>query len=144
MPYAFAGKLPTNTEEDVMKLSKIICLALLMVWALFANEALAHGFGGHFHPGFHRHSGFGLYFGLPFYSYPYYSYPYYRDPFYYPYYYPPVVTVPQTPPVYIERSPPITREYPAGYWYYCGNPEGYYPYVKECPEGWQQVEPAPK
>ncbi len=105
--------------------------------------------GGHHNSNTH----FGVYFGVPFYRYPHpYYRPYYR-PFYhpyysYPYYYPPaVVTVPATPPVYIQQSPPTTQNYPSGYWYYCNSPEGYYPYVKQCPSGWQQVEanpPAPR
>lgn len=66
-------------------------------------------------------------------------------PWYYPspyYYYPPVITVPAPPPpVYIEQpKPPAATQ---NYWYYCTNPEGYYPYVKECPGGWQTVEPRP-
>lgn len=110
-------------------------------------------FGGGYrgHPGFgdrHHHSNtrFGFYFGVPFYRYPYpYYRPFYRPYYSYPYYYPPaVITVPTTPPVYIQQSPPpATQSYPAGYWYYCNNPEGYYPYVKECPGGWQQVQPNP-
>ena len=27
------------------------------------------------------------------------------------------------------------------YWYYCENPQGYYPYVKSCPGGWMKVVP---
>ena len=27
------------------------------------------------------------------------------------------------------------------YWYFCQDPEGYYPYVKQCPKGWQKVVP---
>lgn len=70
----------------------------------------------------------------------------YPAPYYYPpYYYPPsVVTVPGSPPVYIEReesSQPVPKE--SAYWYYCANPQGYYPYVKECPGGWQAVAPLP-
>jgi hypothetical protein len=29
-----------------------------------------------------------------------------------------------------------------GYWYYCTDPEGYHPYVKDCPQGWLQVVPS--
>ena len=29
----------------------------------------------------------------------------------------------------------------AGYWYYCASANAYYPYVTQCPEGWQQVVP---
>jgi hypothetical protein len=130
-----------NQKESVMKIDKIVFMTLLIVSTLFGHEVWARGHGGH--GGFHGHPGFGLYFGTPFYSSPFYPYPYYRYPYYYPYYNPPVVTVPATPPVYIQQSPPATRDYPSGYWYYCSNPEGYYPYIKECPDGWQQVDPTP-
>jgi len=29
----------------------------------------------------------------------------------------------------------------SNYWYYCADSQAYYPYVKECPGGWQQVAP---
>jgi len=29
------------------------------------------------------------------------------------------------------------------YWAYCQSPEGYYPYVQDCPGGWQAVVPTP-
>ncbi len=61
-------------------------------------------------------------------------------------YRPPVVAVPVAPPVYIQQQevvqvPPQARA--ADYWHYCRNPEGYYPYVKNCPDGWMQVAPQP-
>jgi len=138
-----------------MKQITVACLYIVLIMSITSNPVWARGgghggghygggWGGHYgggygHGGHYGHSSFGLYFGAPFYSYPYYRYPYQ-----YPYYYPPaVVTVPSAPPVYIQQSPPATRQYPAGYWYYCNNPEGYYPYIKECPDGWQQVEPTP-
>lgn len=127
-----------------MKTNKIFFIGFLIVGVMSCGNSWARGgHGGHGHGGFHGHPGFSLYFGSPFYSSPFYPYPYYRYPYYYPYYNPPVVTVPVTPPVYIQQSPPATRDYPAGYWYYCSNPDGYYPYIKECPDGWQQVEPTP-
>ncbi len=65
-------------------------------------------------------------------------YPYYWAP--YPYYYgPPVI---QQPPVYAEPAPqPEERQ--QNYWYYCTDPQGYYPYVKQCPKGWLKVVPTP-
>lgn len=118
-------------------------LILLLTALLFSSGVYADPFhrGRHFGGfyGHHRHPGFSFYFGVPLYSRPYFSYPYYP---YYPYY-PPVVTVPTEPPVYIERDPPQSQQLPSGYWYYCSNPEGYYPYVKECPSGWRQVDPIP-
>ena len=32
---------------------------------------------------------------------------------------------------------------PAQYWAYCQSPEGYYPYVQDCPGGWIPVPPTP-
>jgi hypothetical protein len=90
-------------------------------------------------------SRFDFYFGAP--IYPYYSVPYYYPYYGYqpPYYYPPtIITIPVTPPTYIQQQPRIDRQYPPGYWYYCNSPEGYYPYVQQCSENWQQVEPEPR
>jgi len=95
------------------------------------------GYGGRWYGG-------GIYFGSPFY-YPYYAYPYYSYP--YSYYSPTIVTTPAAPPVYIQQAPQPQQQpsqnLAAGYWYYCHNPEGYYPYIKQCPGGWQQVAPTP-
>lgn len=107
-------------------------------------QADTHFGGRHFGHGHHHFDGyprFGFYWGAP-------AWPrtYYVDPYYQPYYPPAVVTVPPpSPPVYIERSPPISnqQQFPSGYWYYCSNPEGYYPYVNDCPTGWRQVDPIP-
>lgn len=98
-----------------------------------------HGFHSH-----HGHSNFGFYLSLPLFAGPYYA-PYY--PYYRPYYPPITVPVPVEPPAYIERSPsqpPPAPQLPAGYWYYCYDPAGYYPYVSECPSGWRQVAPQPQ
>ncbi len=64
-------------------------------------------------------------------------YPYYYRPWY-PYYYyarPPLIVQDQ-PRVYVQPE-----QQPADYWYYCQNPQGYYPYVKKCPDGWMKVVP---
>jgi len=85
------------------------------------------------------------YYPRAYYS-PYYYPRSYYSPYYYPpYYYPPaVVTVPTEPPVYIERgalaeSAPQT----SASWYYCADPQGYYPYVEQCRGDWQAVAPRP-
>jgi hypothetical protein len=54
----------------------------------------------------------------------------------YTYTYPPVVVAPP-PRVYVQSPPPQS------YWYYCDSPEGYYPYVAQCPGGWRAVVPTP-
>jgi hypothetical protein len=63
--------------------------------------------------------------------------PGYWGPYYpYPYYAPPApVVVQQAPPVMVQPSPEPS------YWYYCQNPQGYYPYVQACPHGWMKVVP---
>jgi hypothetical protein len=81
-----------------------------------------HDFRGH--RGFHSHvfivnPGFGWDSGFPDYAAP------------------PVVVAP-TPPVYIQQGTPPDQ---AGYWYYCQNPQGYYPYITQCPAGWIAVAP---
>ena len=48
------------------------------------------------------------------------------------------------PPVYIEqRTVAKVQPLESNKWDYCEKPEGYYPPVKECPVGWQRVEPQP-
>jgi hypothetical protein len=64
-----------------------------------------------------------------------------------PYYYPPQVVVvpPSQPPVYIERQDEAVPHSEAQqYWYFCKSAKGYYPYIKECPEGWHKVLPQPE
>ena len=101
--------------------------AVTVAAALFAGSTFAHG---------RVVVGVGFGFGFPSYYYP---APYYY-PAYYPYpYYPPTQVVVQQP-VYTERQ----DVHEAGYWYYCDAAKGYYPYVKECPAGWQKVAPRPQ
>ena len=105
--------------------------------------------------GRHRHGpgvSFGFVFGPPVYYGPRYYAPYY-GPRYYPYAYAPyyasppypvVEAAPAAPPVYVEReSAQSAPALPAGYWYYCAESQAYYPHVKQCPGGWQQVPPQP-
>jgi hypothetical protein len=47
--------------------------------------------------------------------------------------------LPASPPLYIEQgAAPAEQPY---YWYYCADSKTYYPYVSECPGGWQPVVP---
>lgn len=58
--------------------------------------------------------------------------------------YPPtVITVPTEPPVYIQQPRPAPLRYQPGYWYYCTNPPGYYPTIRQCITRWRPVEPRP-
>ena len=106
----------------------VFLLGLSMTQAAWAHRRSHHG----------RHGNFGIYLA-PSFGWRYYPPPYYYPPtYYYPpaYYYPP----PQPPPVYIER-PLAEQAPPQAYWYYCTDPEGYYPTIQECPGGWLKVLP---
>jgi hypothetical protein len=69
----------------------------------------------------------------------------YYYPGYYPPYYPPAAAVaPSEPPQYVEQGNVSNHGAPGdanAWWYHCSRPEGYYPYVKDCPGGWQRVPP---
>ena len=90
------------------------------------------------HSGWHDHTAFGVYLGLPYggWGWPYYyDYAGYYDPYYArPYY-------PYTDHAVVQYSAPPAPA-PANYWY-CDNPQGYYPYVQSCSNGWQSVPTTP-
>jgi len=109
-----------------------------------ASTAVGWGHGGHC-----CSSSVGIYFGSGFaygYPYPYYAYPY-PYPYSYPYPYYPGYYSYSSPTQYVEQGQ--TNEGGGGvvpqaaYWYHCGKPNGYYPYVKTCPSGWQRVPAQP-
>jgi hypothetical protein len=115
------------------RILRALPLALVAGAGLFASTAALaqhhRGWGG---------PRVGIYFGP--------AYPYYYPPS--PYYYPPPMVVPAQPPVYIEQAPQIVAPAPSAApqgqaYYFCAAANGYYPYVKECPGGWQQVAPQP-
>jgi len=119
---------------------------LLAAGISLSGVAQAHEYGHYGHG--YWHGGVGVYFGVPGPYYPYYGYPY-------PYYpYPPAVIAPAQPPVYVEQQPQTVQpssvqaqiapaQDATNYWYYCSNPDGYYPYVKDCPAGWKKVPATP-
>jgi len=125
---------------DAMKwswLATVSCAALVL--AAMAEDASAGGrssgrssggarssghSGNHFHHRPHFHSS--IFIGAPLFWGPYYGPGYYYAP--------------QPPPVYIEQSPaPLEQD--SQYWYYCPSARAYYPYVGDCPDGWQRVLP---
>jgi len=115
-------------------LAMVSCAALLLA---AMDGAAARGGGGHSsggasHSGSHSHhnhhhfrSSFFVGFGAPLFWGP--SY------YYAPGYYEPL-------PVYIEQNS-VSPEQGSQYWYYCPSARTYYPYVGDCPEGWQRVPP---
>jgi hypothetical protein len=117
-------------EKTPMKTKAIIALAFGAALAGLAvsGPAAAHGRG---------RVTFGLHIGVPL-GY----YGYYPPPYYYPYYPPSVVVVPREPTTYIERETAPAPD-AQSYWYYCPDSGSYYPYVKQCPGGWQKVPPQP-
>lgn len=139
-----------------MKTVRILLVFLLALTTSFAalsappggsrgGSGARGGGGGHHHHGGGTKWVVGVNFGFP--GWPYFgyypwAYPYYPYS-YYPSYYPPAVVV-QQQPVYVEQPAPQARPQAAtGYWYYCADPGAYYPYIKECPAGWQRVAPQP-
>jgi hypothetical protein len=124
----------------------LIFLAVVMGGSAFAQRHGGHAGGSHF-SGRHfsgSHVGVGIYFGGPafwYYPSPYYYYPspYYYSPYYY---YPPAAAVPYSPPAYVEQGTP-TEQFQSNWWYFCAGSNSYYPYVKECPGGWQRITPQP-
>jgi len=140
-----------------MKTIKLM-IALLLLGAGGVGNVWADPHGGGYYGGGYRggyyggghgggHVSFGVMVG------PYWGGPWYYPPpaYYYPPYYPQVIV--PTPQVYIEQqaapaAPPApaapVAAAPANYWYYCATAKGYYPYVRECPGGWQRVLPQPQ
>lgn len=136
----------------LIKASASIAAILVLLVAsgpVNADRGYGHrGYHGHrsYH-GYHSHGGhwrsgvrLGIVIGAPAYWYG--AYPSYYYP-YPPAYYPPVVTVPASPPVYVERGDTQAPPEVQNYWYYCPDEKAYYPYVKQCPGGWQRVVPQP-
>jgi hypothetical protein len=129
-----------------MRRDRAIAVLILLLGLTASGVAWARGNGhhgfhshphGHHHGRFHDRASAGVVIGVPLYGYR----PYPDTPAY-GYSYPPVVAAPYPPPVYIERGTDQTDGTAwqgAGYWYYCANPQGYYPYVAYCPAGWQLV-----
>jgi len=121
------------SDKHIMKLLKPLLVAALLTGAVASNAVWAHGYyhGGHV----------GVVIGVPGPGYWRYPDPYFYGPYPYPYAYPPVVVNPP-PTTYIEQAPAQPQQQSSD-WYYCHKPEGYYPYVKQCPDGWERVAPQP-
>lgn len=113
---------------NASKRIKWFLVMLLLATASIGNVWADHGHG-------HVRGHVGVYFG-PMWGPWYYPEPYYYAPS------PPVI-IERAPPVYIEQADPQPAPAPINYWYYCNASKTYYPYVNECPGGWQRVAPQP-
>jgi len=139
---------------------KVAAVLVLLVFGAASGSVMArgghggggHGGGGHFSGG-HVGGGFrgggvgvGIALGVPLYGLGYYSDPYYSYPAYaYPgtdYAYPGPAMAPSAP--YVQQGYPQAAPVPQQDWYYCPNSNAYYPYVRECPGGWQRVPAQPQ
>jgi hypothetical protein len=122
-----------------MKVSSAAALSCAVVFsATLVLDAAAAGRGGGGRSGGHssghrghHHAHTRVFVGGSFFFGP----SFYPAPYYYPV--PVYAGPPPAPPVYVEQG-----QDPANtLWYYCQSAGAYYPYVGECPEGWQQVVP---
>ena len=120
-----------------------------------------HFEGGGMHGDFHRdfrhdhdHDRFGFGFGFGGFWDPWWDWwptDYWGYPYYYPYYYPPYPPYGGSPAAGYPAAPgPATGAPgqasvapPPQYWYFCDNPQGYYPYVQNCSTTWKQVAATP-
>ncbi len=139
--------------------SKIGALLMMLVFAAASGSAMAqhgghggYGHGGYSHGGGYGHGGgwgwgvgLGLALGLPLlwsgyyapYAYPAPTYAYPAPVYAYPapaYTYP----APSAQQGYVQAAPAQTQD-----WYFCAGSNAYYPYVRECPGGWQRVPSVP-
>ena len=101
-----------------------VLISLFVIFLFSSLAGYAYGQHGHFRGGFWIGPGWGPGWG---------PYPYYSAP--------PVIIERPGVEYYMQQLPEPYEE-PA-YWYYCRKPEGYYPYVKQCPDGWMKVVPTP-
>ena len=104
----------------------LMAAAILLVGLAEVGEA-RHG--GHYRGHGHYHGHFWI--GAPFWLATPWAYPVWHAPRYY-----------QAPPVVIERQAPTYIQPEPLYWYHCQDPQGYYPYIRQCPGGWQKVVPS--
>jgi hypothetical protein len=132
-------------DDNLRKLGVVLFLLIGVSGNAFAQHWHDRG-----HVNFGVNVGFGPYWGPMYYPPPHYYYPYPQT----------VIVAPPPSPVYIEQVPqpavvlpqttttgssvaPMTVPPTENYWYYCPSSKAYYPYVKECPAGWQKVSPQP-
>jgi hypothetical protein len=95
-----------------------------------------HGWKGHGYYGGYGWKGVGVSIGVG---------PYW-GPYGYPYAYSYGYPYPYSPQIYVQPSQPLSIQPPSPppVWYYCENPQGYYPYVQQCPDGWRTVPQSPQ
>lgn len=129
--------------------SLVLIVGLIVITAILISGAPVMAGGGHGGGWGWGYFGLGLATGALL-SYPYYYqpyYPYYPYYSYYPYAYAPAYRTSPTV-IYREREPAYAEPDRARYssrntWYYCKESNAYYPYVRNCPGGWEKVPTVP-
>lgn len=103
----------------------------------------------HYHHHYYRHPGFSAHIWLRGYWHrgwrgPRFGWWWVVGPSWY-YYSAPVYPYPDpyVPPTIVQTTPAKPGPAPEQYWYYCAPAKKYYPYVSECPGGWQKVPVTP-
>ena len=123
--------IPLDSLKSLKWAGLLLLLATAAAGTAWADGGYGRGHGGYRHGGAH----FGFFIGAP-------LVPWYYPAPYSPYYYAPPVIVERAPPVYVEQTPPAPAPLsPSNDWYYCNGSQTYYPYITECPGGWQRVTP---
>jgi len=116
-----------------VRMMVIGCMSVPLLASAGGHVSVGIGIGGPAYYGGY-YGGHGYYRGY----YGGYYAPYYYGPGYYgPYYGPAYAYAP--PPVIYTQPVPTVQQAPASSWYYCAESQTYYPYVRECPGGWQTV-----
>ncbi|MCC7311285.1 MAG: hypothetical protein IT510_08600 [Sulfuritalea sp.] len=130
-----------NTLARALKIL-ILCGTLANGSAMAGHRVHKHGHGHVHGPIVHFGFSYGfpvhlpLYFPAPVYSFPRYAFPAPVQV------YPSAVIRHYPSPVYIEQSiAPLETAPPQAQheWHYCADSRMYYPYVRDCPGGWQRV-----
>jgi hypothetical protein len=138
--------------------SKVVSVLFLIVFGAAASEsAMAQHHGGVrfgvnigiplFGPGYYPPYAYpapAYAYPAPAYAYPAPAYTYPAPAYSYPapaYSYPGPAVGPSGG--YVEQGYPQAAPAPQQDWYYCPNSNAYYPYVRECPGGWQRVPSQP-
>lgn len=129
-----------------------LVVVVMLAGLAWAVPACAHGYGHRGGGGYWIGPRVSFYYGAPlWWGAPYY---YYGAPYAYA---PPPTPAPAAPVTYIERGEPMPSAAPPAqpgtppaasapgsqWWYLCASPRGAYPYVRECPGGWERVPAVP-
>ncbi len=117
-------------------LKPLVAIAAVLAAVAWTAPAMAYGHFAHGRVGVFIGPGFGPWY----YPWPYY-YGYYGPYGPNPYYYGTPAYAPAGPTQYVEQGPASAPQQAA--WYYCADPQGYYPYVQQCRASWQRVSPTP-